>query len=137
MILCRDPLTRLNDVDLGADVFDYAHELVANGHGDGNGGLRSLVPVDDVEISSADRRLGDPDQHVVGFGGGALDFLEPDTWLASSLDERLHATMPSSLPTLMKAATAWSTCSGVWAADICVRILASPSGTIGNENPMT
>ncbi len=44
--------------------------------------------------------------------------------------EETHTT-PISLPTLVKAATARSIMSGVWAADIWVRMRALPLGTTG------
>ena len=70
----RDPLTRFNDMDLGADVFDDAYESVADAHGDGNGGLRPLVRVDDGKVGSADRCLGAPAKTSLGSPEGRSIF---------------------------------------------------------------
>ena len=44
---------------------------------------------------------------------------------------------PRRRPTFTKAATARSTISGVWAAESCTRMRASPFGTTGKLKPMT
>ncbi len=46
-------------------------------------------------------------------------------------------TTPNSRPTATNAATAWSTCAGVCAAESCTRMRACPRGTTGKEKPIT
>ena len=138
------------DVPFGADPFtpgeaghrasdgrDLAGELVADDHRHRDGFLRPRVPVEDVDVGAADRRLPDPDEQVVGPELGDGDFREPQTRLALRLDQRLHWITPSWRPTLPKAARARSRCSRSWAAEICVRMRAWPRGTTGNEKPIT
>ena len=51
--------------DVGPDFDDAADKLVADGHGDGNGLLRPVVPLVDVDIGAADAGAQDADQDVV------------------------------------------------------------------------
>ncbi len=51
--------------DVGADLDDLAHELVADHHRHGDGLLRPGVPVVDVQVGAADAGAVHADQHVV------------------------------------------------------------------------
>ena len=88
--LAGDPLADLEPDDVGAELLDLAHELVADHHRDRNRRLRPRVPVVDVQVGSADRRLADPDQHVAVAGLGLGDVLEPQAGFGSRLHQRLH-----------------------------------------------
>ncbi len=141
--------------DAAADLHDLAGEFVAGDHRDGNGLLRPLVPVIDMDVGAADGGMGDADQHVFRAAFGHRRGHFPDTGLGLQLAEAFHrrgegggicckglhvvahATTPNSLPTLVKAAIALSICSKLCAADIWVRMRAWPSGTTGKEKPMT
>ena len=69
----------------------------------------------------------------------------PDTRLGVQFEKRFHAYEPGSLqsmmsssrPTRAKASIQRSSCSGLCAADIWVRIRAAPLGTTGKEKPIT
>ena len=119
-----DPLTWLDDVDLRPDRFHDAHEFMTDCHGKGDRGLGPIVPFHDVEIGSADRRLGHPHQSVVGSGRWRLDIFQPDSRLGARFHEGSHGTTPRSRPTVVNASIARSMWAGVWAADIWVRIRA-------------
>src|SRR6266852_1953329 len=138
------------DVPLGAHPFtlgeaghgasDGGHlagELVADDHRHRDGLLRPRVPVEDVDVGSADGRLAHLDEQVVGPELGDGDLLQPEARLALRLDQRLHWITPSSRPTLPNAARARSRCSRSWAAEICVRMRACARGTTGKEKPIT
>jgi hypothetical protein len=64
--LARDPVARLEAGDFAADLGDHAAELVAHGHGHGDGLARPFVPVVDMHVGAADRGLADLDQEIVG-----------------------------------------------------------------------
>ena len=138
--LAGDPGSGLDVVDLCTDGLDDADELVADDDGRAHVLLRPFVPVVDVQIGAADRRVGHPDQHVRRTGHRLRNVLQHEPPLRARLDERLHDAapmMPSSVPTSTNASTARSMSSEECAAFICVRIRAVPCGTTGNENAVT
>src|SRR4029079_12249310 len=123
-----------------AHVDDLAHVLVADVHRHRNRLASPLVPVPDVHVGAADRRLADPYHHVVVADLGFFHLSQLEARRGLELGECLHRfslIAPSALPTLAKAATARSIWSSVCAALIWVRIRALPFGTTGYENPIT
>ena len=79
--LAGHPLTDLEPDDVGAERGDLAHELVADHHRHRDGRLRPRIPVMDVQVGAADRRLAHPDQHVAVAGRGLVDVFEPQPGL--------------------------------------------------------
>ena len=132
-----DPLADLEAADVGAELFDLAHELVADDHRHGNRRLRPRVPVEDVQVRAAYRRLPDPDQHLAITGRRLGYVFQPQAGLGLGFDERLHGTRPIARPTRANASIASSMSLSLCAADICVRIRALPFGTTGNEKAIT
>src|SRR6185437_8378005 len=106
-----------------------------------------VVPLPDVQVGAADRRLADADQDVVVTDLGLLDARERQARCTFQFGERSHFRIrfrsnqrgmaPCALPTPANAATARSICASVCAALICVRIRALPFGTTGYEKPIT
>jgi hypothetical protein len=90
MALARDDHAGRIIVDVLADLDDFADELVADHHRDGNRLLRPLIPLVDVQIGAADGGALDLDQHVVGARFGLGHILE-QAWRGLLLDERFHA----------------------------------------------
>ena len=129
--LAGDAIALLETGHVAADLDDLADELVTDRHRHGDGALRPFVPVVDVHVGAADGGLADADEHVVRADIGLVLALHPDARFAFRLHQRLHAMTPMARPTRVKASTARSMCSGSWAADICVRMRASPFGTTG------
>ena len=64
------------------DSINDAGKLVTDGHRHWNGFLRPVVPVVDVHVGTADRRLQHPDQHVIAADLWNRNILEPETRLA-------------------------------------------------------
>jgi hypothetical protein len=139
-----DTVTERKAAHFLADLDHFADIFVAHVHGHRNGLLRPLVPVPDVDVRATDGGLADADHHVVvadrrpGHAGhrqarAAFQFGKCSHGSSSSV----QAIAPRVLPTLVKAATAWSICATVCAADICVRMRALPRGTTGKLKPMT
>ena len=127
----RDAIAHREATHLAAHVDDAAEVFVTHGHGHRDGLLRPGIPVVDVHVGAADGGLGDLDQHIVGADLGDLDVLHPDAGTRLALHQCLHLINSSSRPTLMKAASARSSCASLSPADICVRMRASPLGTTG------
>ena len=84
--LAADDVTRLEVVDIRAHFDNLAHKLVADRHGDRNGGLRPLVPVVDMQVGPANARVAGPDQHIVHADRRLGNLLEPQTFLCLALD---------------------------------------------------
>jgi hypothetical protein len=70
-----DDIPGMKVVDVGADLYDLADKLVADGHGHGNGALRPLVPMIDMNVGSADSGIANADKNVV----------DADDWLGNVL----------------------------------------------------
>ncbi len=88
--LAGDPLTDLVAGDRRTEGGDPPDVLVAHVHPQGDVLLRPVVPVPDVHVGAADRRLDDPDEHVVGSDPGNRDLLHPQPHLGPGLHERAH-----------------------------------------------
>ena len=85
-----DDVAREEIGHIGADRLNPADELVADRHGHGNGLLRPLVPLVDVDVGAADAGLQHANQHVVDADLGNRDVLEPQAWLALAFDQCFH-----------------------------------------------
>ena len=68
-----------------ADTLDNADKFVTDGHRHRDGFLRPGVPVVDVHVGAADRRLQHPDQHVIVANFRNRHVLQPKTRLAFGL----------------------------------------------------
>jgi hypothetical protein len=88
--LDRDALTRLEPRHLAADLGDRALELVADDEWHRDGLLGPRVPVPDVQVGTADRRVVDTHEEVVRADRRPRGVLEPDARLAAALHERAH-----------------------------------------------
>src|SRR5882672_11402047 len=119
-----DALPLCEPAHLGADLGHRALEFVADDQRHLDGLLRPGVPVDDVQVGPADRRVMDAHQQVVRADRRLRDLFHPDARLFLALHEGLHETTPSSRPTLVNAATARSRCAGSCAAESWTRIRA-------------
>ncbi len=75
--LARDALADLPAAHMAAELDDLSNIFVADGHGGLDGLLRPLIPIIDVEIRSADRRLLYLYQNVVGTGLGNVNLAHP------------------------------------------------------------
>ena len=85
-----DHVAREEIDDIGAHRFNPADELVADRHGHGNGLLRPLVPLVDVDIGAADAGLQYANQDVVDADLGRGNVFQPQAWLALTFDQSLH-----------------------------------------------
>ena len=72
------------------DSINDTGKLVTDGHRHWNGFLRPVIPVVDVHVGAADRRLQHPDQHVIAANFWNRNVLQPQTRLAFGLHNRLH-----------------------------------------------
>ena len=78
--------TRLEIVDVGTGFNDLSHKLMPNGHRDGNRLLRPIVPIEDVNVRSANARAQNTDQNVVNTDCGLGNVFEPETRLCVCFD---------------------------------------------------
>src|SRR5439155_1164270 len=111
MALDRDALAYYETAHLAADLGDRALELVTDDERDRDRLLRPRVPIPDVKIGAADRRVVDAHEEIVGADRGTRGVLEPDPRLSAALHERAHQITPRARPTFANAVTARSTCS--------------------------
>jgi hypothetical protein len=88
-------------------------ELVTDDHGRRDRGGRPRIPRPDVQVGSADRREGDPDEDVVGADVRLGLVPQFQARVRPGLDQRFHGTTPNSRPTSTNASMAMSTCSGL------------------------
>jgi hypothetical protein len=70
---------------IGAHLYDLADELVADGHGHGDGLLRPRVPLVDVDVGAANSGAQHADQHVVDTDLRNVDLLQPQSLFALAL----------------------------------------------------
>ena len=77
-----------------ADLLNVTTVFVPHGHGRGDGLLRPLVPVPDMEVRSTDRGLGNSDQNVHGADLGDGDVEKFKARFGPALDEGTHASGP-------------------------------------------
>jgi hypothetical protein len=65
MPISGDEIADFEIVNIASNLNDPAHKLVTNRHGDGNSLPGPLVPVVDVNVRAADRRLVNLDEDVI------------------------------------------------------------------------
>ncbi len=76
--------------DVIADKIDNADKLVADGHRDRDRLLRPRVPVVNVNVGSADRRLQNADEDIVAFDLWDGNFFQPKSGPGAAFDDGLH-----------------------------------------------
>ena len=81
---------------LVADAIHNADKLMANDHRDRNRFLRPRVPIVDVQVRATDRCFQHTDQHIVTADLWNGHLFEPQTWLGSGFDNRLHRRLHDS-----------------------------------------
>src|SRR5437773_7397726 len=84
--LGADDIALMKIGDVGPCLHNLADELVPYDHRHGNGALRPLIPVIDVQIGSADTGAEHADQDIVDADGGLGNILEPEPRLPSAFD---------------------------------------------------
>jgi hypothetical protein len=85
-----DEIPYFEIVNIAPDFNNPAHKLVTYGHGDRNGLLGPLIPVVDVNVRAADRRLVNLDEDVIDSRFRDWNFFKPEAWLPSGFDQRFH-----------------------------------------------
>src|SRR5215470_14807661 len=75
--LAHDEIAACKSFHVVADSINHTRKLVTDGHWHGNGFLRPLIPVVDVHIGTANRRLQYPDQHVIAASFRNRQLLQP------------------------------------------------------------
>jgi hypothetical protein len=78
MPFSRDEIDDVEIVNIASDLNDPAYELVTDRHGNGNGLLSPLVPVVNVHVCSADRRLVNLDEDVIDPHFRNRNFFQPE-----------------------------------------------------------
>jgi hypothetical protein len=73
-----------------ADSIHDTGKLVTDSHRHWNCFLCPIIPVVDVHVGTADRRLQHADQHVTPANVWNRHVLQPQTWLALRLHDRFH-----------------------------------------------
>ena len=149
-VMCPSPETRspiFEAAHLAADLDDLADKFVADDHRHRNGLLRPLVPVPDVDVGAADRRLADPDQHVVGadLGSAPASSSHPQAQAPASplTSARIRSGLSSNAPRARARPLGEGRDRPVESAR-CMRRATSgcgcapcPCGTTGKEKPIT
>src|SRR5258708_39498726 len=85
-----DAVARFQATDFGAEIHDPPAILVAHGHRHGDRFLRPGIPLVDVHVGAADRRLVDLDEYIVRTDLGLGDVIEPDTGGCLFFDQCFH-----------------------------------------------
>ena len=83
-------IARAEIADVGAHCHDLAHKFMADRHRHGDGALRPLVPVVDMNIGAADARALYTDQNIVDADFRFANLFEPQARLPLALYECLH-----------------------------------------------
>src|ERR1017187_7759508 len=78
--LAADNLAREKIGNVGADLDNLADELMAYDHGHGNGALRPVVPVVNVDVGAADGRALHANQDVVDADARLGNIFQPEAW---------------------------------------------------------
>ena len=86
MAFAADDVAGIEVAYVGADLDDLPDEFVADGHGNGDGFLRPVVPLVDVDIGAADAGVADTDQYIVDADFGFGNFFEPEARLSLAFD---------------------------------------------------
>src|SRR5262249_55565419 len=87
-----DDIAREEVADVRTDLDDPADELMPDRHRHGNGLLRPIVPLVDVDVGAADAGLENANQNVVDADPGLLDIFQPESGLAAAFDQSFHRT---------------------------------------------
>ena len=90
MAFARTALADGQAFDVAAQFHDFPGEFVAGHKRDGDGLLRPVVPVPDVDVGAADAGLVDADQHVIGADLGHGPGFHPEAGLGFGLGQDLH-----------------------------------------------
>src|SRR5882724_6326610 len=90
-------LTRMKIVDVASYGNHLAHEFVANCHWNRNRAFGPVIPIVDVQISSADARAQHLNQHVIDAVFRFRNVLQPEPGLRKRLYESLHNEKPTPL----------------------------------------
>ena len=85
-----DDFAGVKIVHVRTDVYDFAAELVADRHGNRDGGARPFVPVVNVKVCTADTGIVHPDQDIVDANLRFGYLFEPQALLASTLHQSSH-----------------------------------------------
>src|SRR5262245_51056263 len=85
-----DEIALCKSFDVVTHSINDTSELVTDGHWHWNRFLRPVIPVVDVHVGAAYRRLQNPDQHVIAADVWNRNILQPETWLCFRFDNRLH-----------------------------------------------
>ena len=80
--LPANDIAREEIVDVRANLYDAAGEFVAYGHRYGDGALRPIVPLVNVDVRPANARAEHLNQDVVNTNLGLGNVFEPKSWLA-------------------------------------------------------
>ncbi len=86
-----DDLSHSEIRDAGADLDQFANELVADHQGDRDGLAGPVVPIVDVEVGAANARLPYLDQYVVVSKNGFGHFFHPKSCGVFTFYQSLHA----------------------------------------------
>src|ERR1019366_4933909 len=90
MTFTADDVARIKIIDIRTDVYNLAHELVANCHWNSNRLLCPIVPLVDMNIGAADARMVDANQHIIDTDGRFRNLFQPKSSFRFALDQRLH-----------------------------------------------
>src|SRR5580658_4431396 len=85
-----DQVARLEVADIGADFDDLAHEFVADGHRNGDGLLRPLVPLVNMHVGAADAGFLYADEHIVDANFRHRNVFEPEAAFGPAFDQSSH-----------------------------------------------
>src|ERR1019366_10682850 len=94
MTLPADDVAWIEVIDVGPDIYDLAHELVANCHGNSNRLLCPLVPLVNMNIRATDARVVDANQHIIDANDRFRNLFQPKPTLRFALNQRLHYFPP-------------------------------------------
>src|SRR5581483_5872289 len=92
MSFAADQLPRKEIHHIGTDLDDLANKLMADHHGNRDGPRGPGVPVEDVNVRTANRGFLDTNQHVVDADFRDGNFFKPKPRLGPALDQSLHQT---------------------------------------------
>jgi hypothetical protein len=90
MSFSRDEIADFEIVNIASDLNDPAYELVTDRHGDGNGLSSPLVPVVNVHIRAADRRLVNLDEDVIDPHFRNRNLFQKDAGLPFGFNQGFH-----------------------------------------------
>jgi hypothetical protein len=94
--------------DVGAELDDFADELMADDETFADGGASPGVPVVDVEVGAADSGVEDTNFDIVDTNFRFRDVFKPETAFTAAFYECLHERVPFRVRTQVDSRTAWS-----------------------------